>query len=204
MRKNPLTLLSLFAAPLFLIPATSQAASISGTSILVTSQFNSDAPQQSNFADITAFRQNGDVFSDWMIGWDTGTNLTFIPGTDNGDQRTRNVFDLNFSGNPLANDFNSTDMLTLTLQLDSGLVFNTNYMAITIAKDIQVPNSSVNGGTLTLNIAGLDQLAGNGGQLELIFDVEPQGFASLPEPSTLLLGLPVLALLLFSFRRRRA
>jgi len=186
------------AAPLFLIPATSQAASISGSSILVTSQFNSNAPQQWNFADITAFRQNAGVFSDWMIGWDTGTNLTFTPGVDNGDQRTRNVFDLNFSGDPLANNFSSTDTLTLTLQLDPQLVYNTHYMAITIAKDTQVPSSSVNGGTLTLNIAGLDQLAGNGGQLELIFDVET------PEPSTLLLGLPVLALLLFSFRRRKA
>jgi len=196
MRKNHLTLLTLLATPLFLIPATSHAASISGSSILVTSQFNSNAPQQWNFADITAFRQNAGVFSDWMIGWDTGTNLTFIPGVDNGDQQTRNVFDLNFSGNEVANNFSPADMLTLTLQLDPQLAFNTHYMAITIANDTQVPGSSVNGGTLTLHIAGLDQLAGNGGQLELIFDVET------PEPSTLLLGLPVLALLLFSRRRQ--
>src|SRR6185437_3347847 len=177
--RYPFTLISLLAAPLFLIPATGQAASISGTSILVTSQLNSDAPQQFNFANITTTRQNAGVFSDWMIGSDTGTNLTFIPGVDNGD-RTRNVFDLNFSGNEQTNNFSSTDMLTLTLQLDPGFVFNQNYMAITVARDTQVPSSSLNGGALTLNIAGLDQLAGNGGQLELIFDVEA------PEPSTLL------------------
>jgi len=198
MRKYPLTLLSLLAAPLFLTPATSRAASISGSSILVTSQLNSNAPQQWNFADITAFRQNAGIFSDWMLGWDTGTNLTFTPGVDNGDRQTRNVFDLNFSGNELTNNFSSSDTLKLTLQLDPQFVFNTHYMAITIANDTQVPDSSVNGGTLTLDVAGLDQLAGNGGKLELIFDVET------PEPSTLLLGLPVLALLLFSRRRRQS
>ncbi|HEY4088723.1 MAG TPA: hypothetical protein VGM43_22490 [Bryobacteraceae bacterium] len=187
------------AAPLFLLPAASQAASISGTSINVTSVFDNGSPQQWDFANITALRQNAGVFSDWMIGWDTGTNLTFIPDVDNGDQKTRNVFDLNFSGDPLANNFSVADTLTLTLQLDPLWVFNTHYMAITIANDTQVPSSSVNGGTLTLNIAGLDQLAGNGGQLELIFDVEKT-----PEPSTLLLGFPVLAMLLFSLRRRKA
>jgi hypothetical protein len=204
MRKKPthhplLTLTFLLAAPLFVMPATSQAASISGTSILVTSQLNSNAPQQWNFANITALRQVAGVFSDWMIGWDTGTNLTFIPDVDNGDQQTRNVFDLNFSGNDLTSNFDSTDILTLTLQLDPGFVFNTRYMAITIANDTQVPSSSVSNGTLTLNIAGLDQISGNGGQLELIFDIEPT-----PEPSTLLLGLPVLAGLLFTLRRRKA
>ncbi len=197
MRHN-LTLLSLLAAPLFLMPATSQAASISGSSILVTSQFNSNAPQQFNFADITALRQNAGVFSDWMIGYDGGTNLTFIPDVDNGDQRTRNVFDLNFSGNPQTNNYSPSDTLTLTLQLDPGLVFNTNYMAITVANDVQVPASSVDRGTLTLHITDLDQIADNGGKLEVVFDVET------PEPSTLLLGLPVLAMLLFSFRRRKA
>jgi hypothetical protein len=191
------------AAPLLLIPATGQAASIYGTSINVTSVFDNGSPQQSDFADITATRINAGVFSDWMLGWDSGTNLTFIPVTDNGDQRTRNVFDLNFSGDPLANNFSSSDTLSLTLQLDPQYVFNTNFMAITIAKDTEVPSSSVSGGTLTLNIAGLDQLAGNGGQLELIFDVEPVP-APTPEPSTLLLGFPVLGMLLFSLRRRKA
>ena len=186
------------AAPLFLIPAASQAASISGSSIVVTSQFNSNAPQHFTFADIIATQQDAGIFSDWMIGSDTGTNLTFIPDVDNGDQQTRNVFDLNFSGNPLTNNFSVTDTLTLTLQLDPNLVFNPQYMAITVAKDVQVPTSSLSGGALTLNITGLDQIPGNGGQLQLIFDVET------PEPSTLLLGLPVLALLLFSFRRRKA
>ncbi len=192
------------AALSLLIPATSHAESIYGTSIGVTSVFNSDPSQFFNFADITATRIDAGAFSDWMFGADSGTNLTFIPGTDNGDQKTRNEFDLNFSGDQLYNNFSSTDTLTLTLQLDPGLVFNTNYMAITIAKDTQVPSSSVNDGTLTLNIAGLDQLAGNGGQLQLIFDVEPQGFDAAPEPSTLLLGLPVLALIFFWFRRRDA
>lgn len=209
MHKKPtnhrlLTLTCLLAAPLFVMPATGHAESISGTSILVTSVFNGRPAQQWNFANITATRINAGVFSDWMVGGDTNTNFTFIPGVDNGDQRTRNVFDLNFSGIEIYNTFASSDLLTLTLQLDPGFVFNTNYMAITIAKDTQVPSSSVNNGTLTLNVAGLDQLAGNGGQLELIFDIEPEGLTPTPEPSTLLLGLPVVAGLLFSLRRRKA
>jgi hypothetical protein len=183
------------------MPASVEAASISGTSINVTSVFDGRAAQQWNFANITASRMNAGVFSDWMIGGDTGTNLEFEPGADNGDQRTRNEFDLNFSGDELYNNFAATDLLTLTLQLDPGLVFNTNYMAITIAKDTQVPDSSVNGGTLTLNIAGLDQLAGNGGKLQVIFDVEPQAFTPLPEPATLLPGLMILAVILFARRR---
>jgi hypothetical protein len=201
MRVNPLSLICLLAAPLFLMPASVEAASISGTSINVTSVFDGRAAQQWNFANITASRMNAGVFSDWMIGGDTGTNLEFEPGVDNGDQRTRNEFDLNFSGDELYNNFAATDLLTLTLQLDPGLVFNTNYMAITIAKDTQVPDSSVNGGTLTLNIAGLDQLAGNGGKLQVIFDVEPQAFTPLPEPATLLPGLMILAVILFARRR---
>ncbi|HVW10200.1 MAG TPA: PEP-CTERM sorting domain-containing protein [Bryobacteraceae bacterium] len=202
MRKTSLSLFCTFAVLLFLIPAASHAESIDGTSIYVTSVFDGEPAQYANFADITATRVNAGVFSDWMVGADSGTNLTFIPGTDNGDQRTRNVFDLNFSGDQLYNNFSSSDTLSLTFQLDPGLVFNTNYMAITIAKDTQVPSSSVNDGTLTLNIDGLDQLAGNGGQLQLIFDVEPQGFDAVPEPSTLLLGLPVFAMIFFAFRRR--
>jgi hypothetical protein len=198
MRKKASLIFFSVAASLVLLPAAGQAASISGTSILVTSQFNSNTPQQSNFADITALRQNAGVFSDWMIGWDSGTNLTFIPDVDNGDQHTRNVFDVNFSGDEIANNFGAGDTLTLTLQLDPGLLFNTHFMAITVANDVQIPSSSVNGGTLTLNFAGLDQIPGNGGQMELIFDVET------PEPSTLLLGFPVLGLLLVSLRRRKA
>lgn len=108
------------------------------------------------------------------------------------------MFDVNFSGDPVTNNFSTSDTLTLTLQLDPGFVFNQNYLAITIANDTQVPDSSVNGGTLILHLTDLDQIAGNGGKLEVIFDVET------PEPSTLLLGLPVLAMLLFSLRRRKA
>jgi hypothetical protein len=196
-RWKRLSLFVLLAAPLIL-PLKSSAASIYGTSINVTSVFNGRPAQQFDFANITATRINAGVFSDWMIGGDTGTNFEFIPGTDNGDRKTRNVFDLNFSGNELYNNFQPTDLLTLTLTLDPGLSFNTNYMAITIAKDTQVPGSSVNGGTLTLDIAGLDQLAGNGGQLEIVFDVET------PEPSTLLLGLPALMGLFLTLRRRGA
>jgi MYXO-CTERM domain-containing protein len=71
--------------------------------------------------------------------------------------------------------------------------------------DTQVPSSSVEDGKLTLHIAGLDQLAGLGGQLEVVFDVEPEDFDATPEPSTLLLGLPLAgALLVFSRRRRKA
>jgi hypothetical protein len=135
-----------------------------------------------------------------MYGPDTGTNIEFIPGVDNNDQETWNELDVNFSGDEVYNNFSPSDVLTLTIQLDPGLSFNTGYMAITIADDVQVPFSSISGGVLTFNMTNLDQIPGNGGQLQWVFDVE----RATPEPSTLLLGLPVLGVLLFSLRRRKA
>jgi hypothetical protein len=196
MYTKSLTLTCLFAASLFFSPATGHAASISGTSIHVTSTFNSDPSQQANFADITGTQIQGGLFTDWMYAADPNTNIEFVAGVDNGDHKTYNELDVNFSGSEIYNNYSPADLLTLTFQLDPGLTFNTNFMAITIANDVQVPASSVSGGTMTLNINALDQISGNGGQLQLFFDVET------PEPSTFLLGLPVLGVLLFWGRRR--
>jgi hypothetical protein len=58
-----------------------QADSLNGDSITVTSVFNTDAAQQWDFSNITAERINAGVFSDSMLGFDSGTNIHDYPGS---------------------------------------------------------------------------------------------------------------------------
>jgi hypothetical protein len=184
-----------------------QADSLNGDSITVTSVFNTDAAQQWDFSNITAERINAGVFSDWMLGFDSGTNITIIPGVPDGNQ-TRNEFDVNFSNGDLNDgefhDYTPTDTLQLTLQLSpADKIFNVGFFALTIANDVQVPTSSVNGGTFTFDLTNLDQINGNGGQARFIFDVEdaaPQA----PEPGTTgLVAIGGQAVLIASRKRAR-
>ncbi len=177
-----------------LLPAA-RADSIIGASFTVTSYFDNDPAQQFTFPDITSTRINAGVFSDWMLGSDPNTNLEFVPGTPNGNA-TRNLLEVNFSS---SDNFQPADTITLSFQISPDLVFNPNFIALIEAIDVQVPSASVNGSVLTFTMTNLDQIQGNGGKVEFLFDAE-----SGPEPSTFLLaGGGVLGLLYHARRRRR-
>jgi hypothetical protein len=197
--KFRLSLLPLAGLWLCCIP-TAFADSISGLSIDVTSVFDNGAPQQFDFNNITATRIDAGVF-DWMHGPDPGTNLEFIPGTPNGDQ-TRNEFDVNFSNNTNFDVFQPTDTITLTLQLPTGWYWNTDFFALIKAIDVQVPQATVNGGAFTFEMTNLDQVDGNGGQIQFIFDVDDT--APTPEPGTIGLFVLGCAAVILRLRRLRA
>ncbi|HTV48431.1 MAG TPA: PEP-CTERM sorting domain-containing protein [Phycisphaerae bacterium] len=155
-----------------LVPCLSpyaRAGSISGASITVTSVFNGQSPQQFTFSNITSTRIDRGVFSPWMPGA-SSTQFEFIPGTPNGDQ-TRNELDVDFDGSSAGYQFQPGQTLDLTFQLNNNLEFDP-FAALTVANDVQVPSASINGGTLTVDMTDLDQIDGNGGQLQYIFDVE--------------------------------
>lgn len=193
------TIFSLFtlAALVQISVPIAQADSISGLSIDVTSTFDNDASQQFDFNNITATRIDGGIFQ-WMVGFDPNNNLEFIPGTPDGDQ-TRNEFDVNFG---LDESYQPTDTITLSLQLPTGWYWNTNFFALTEAIDVQVPHASVssNGSTFTFEMTDLDQINGNGGKAQYIFDVTD--VAPTPEPGTIGLFAAGCAVLFLKLRKR--
>jgi hypothetical protein len=196
-RIHAFPLCSLIGLWLCVAPSAS-ANSIAGLSIDVTSVFDGQTPQNFNFNNINATRIDGGIFS-WMTGIDPATNLEFIPGTPNGDQ-TRNTFDVNFSSGDNTIQYQPTDTIILTMTLSGGYTWNTDFFALVIADDVQVPVAHANGSTFTFEMTNLDQANGNGGQAQYIFDVEPPSLT--PEPGTTVLFALGSAGLLMLQRRR--
>lgn len=172
-----------------------QAGSITGSSILVTSVFDGGSSQTYNFSDLSGTQTEGGIFS-WMNVDDAGANIEIIPGTPNGDE-TRNELEINFSTDAT---FVPSDTLDLTFQLSPGLVFNQSFFALTKAIDADVPEASATGGTFNVELTGLDQIDGNGGDIQYVFDAEN----ATPEPSTVGLALIGCAILAFKLRRSRS
>jgi hypothetical protein len=188
----PLILVSL----LFTAAPFAQAGSISGASLTLTSVFDGQPAQQFTLTNINAPTLDAGVFSPWMCGIDSNTNIRVVPGTPNGSH-TRNEFDIDFSSSQTCITFQPTDTISMTLQLSPGFEFNSSFIALTIANDVQVPTANLSGGTLSFQMTNLDQINGNGGQVQYIFDVTQTA----PEPGTLaLFGLGGVALL---FGKRR-
>ncbi|HMD53563.1 MAG TPA: PEP-CTERM sorting domain-containing protein, partial [Phycisphaerae bacterium] len=67
--------------------------------------------------------------------------------------------------------FTPTDTLDLSFKLNNNLEFDP-FAALTVADDVQVPSASINGNTLNFYMTNLDQINGNGGRVQYIFDVE--------------------------------
>jgi PEP-CTERM motif len=174
MVSRKITFAALALSPLiFTIPGLSpcaRAGSMSGATVVATSVFDGEAPQQFTFSNITSTRIDGGIFTPWMPGI-SSTSIEFVPGTANGDE-TRNELDVNFDGSSNGYEFQPTDTLDLSFALSSGLEFNPDFAALTIANDVQIPSASINGNTLSFDMTNLDQINGNGGQVQYIFDVE--------------------------------
>jgi len=162
----------LAALVLPLIPCLSpcaKAGSMSGATVVATSVFDGGSPQQFTFSNITSTRIDGGIFTPWMPGI-SSTSIEFVPGAANGDQ-TRNELDVNFDGSSSGYSFTPTDTLDLSFKLNNNLEFDP-FAALTVADDVQVPSASINGNTLNFYMTNLDQINGNGGRVQYIFDVE--------------------------------